>query len=82
LETFAQHPNHKELRNKWKKLGNVFKRLTNPTYNNKKEDNSKIIEMNKILTCARPHITIRSHDLHVGDIRGAMGEIASYHKRD
>jgi hypothetical protein len=27
-------------------------------------------------------MTIRSHDLHVGDIRGAMGEIASYHERD
>jgi O-acetylhomoserine/O-acetylserine sulfhydrylase-like pyridoxal-dependent enzyme len=35
LETFAQHPDHKELRNKWKKLGNVFKRFTNPTHNNK-----------------------------------------------
>ncbi len=27
-------------------------------------------------------ITIRSHDLHVDDIIGAMGEIASYHKKD
>jgi hypothetical protein len=32
--------------------------------------------------CSRPPFTIRSHDLHAGDIRGAMGEIASYHERD
>jgi hypothetical protein len=32
--------------------------------------------------CYRPPITTKSHDLHVGDIRKAMGEIASYHKRD
>jgi len=32
--------------------------------------------------CSRPPITIRSHDLHVGNIRGAMGEITSYHKGD
>jgi hypothetical protein len=32
--------------------------------------------------CSRPPITIRSHDLHVGNIRGAMGEIVSYHKKD
>jgi hypothetical protein len=25
--------------------------------------------------CFRYPITIRSHDLHVGDIRGAMGDI-------
>ncbi len=31
---------------------------------------------------SRPPITIRSHDLHVGDIKGAVGEIASYHKKD
>jgi hypothetical protein len=30
--------------------------------------------------CSRP--AIKSHDLHGGDIRGAMGEIASCHKRD
>jgi len=30
----------------------------------------------------RPPTTIKSHDLHASDIRGAMGEIASYHKRD
>ncbi len=30
----------------------------------------------------RPPITIRSHNLHVGDIRGVMGEITSYHERD
>jgi len=29
----------------------------------------------------RPAINIRSHDLHAGDIREAMGEIASYHER-
>jgi hypothetical protein len=32
--------------------------------------------------CFKPPITIRSHDLHAGDIRGAVGEIASYHDRD
>jgi len=32
--------------------------------------------------CSKPHITIRYHDLHVGDIRGAVGEVTSYHKRD
>jgi hypothetical protein len=32
--------------------------------------------------CSRPPISIISHDLHEGDIRGAMGEIASYHERD
>jgi hypothetical protein len=33
--------------------------------------------------CFRPPITIRSHDLHIGDIRGAMDEIASsHHKTD
>jgi hypothetical protein len=32
--------------------------------------------------CSKPLITIKSHDLHVGDITGAMGEIASYHERD
>jgi hypothetical protein len=31
---------------------------------------------------SRPPITIRSHDLHVDDIRGVMGEIISYHVRD
>ncbi len=30
----------------------------------------------------RPSITIRSHDLHVSDIRRAVGEITSYHERD
>ncbi len=29
-----------------------------------------------------PPIIIRSHELHAGDIRGAVGEIASYHERD
>ncbi len=32
--------------------------------------------------CSRPLTTIKSHDLHASDIRGAVGEIASYHKRD
>jgi hypothetical protein len=32
--------------------------------------------------CSRPPITNRSHHLHVGDIKRAMGEIASYHERD
>jgi hypothetical protein len=32
--------------------------------------------------CFKSPITIRPHNLHVGDLRGAVGEIASYHKRD
>jgi hypothetical protein len=32
--------------------------------------------------CSRPPITIRSHNLHVGDIRGVVGEIVFYHERD
>jgi hypothetical protein len=32
--------------------------------------------------CSRPPIIIKSHDLHARDIRGAMGEITSYHERD
>jgi len=32
--------------------------------------------------CFRRPIIIRFHDLHVGNIRGAMGEISSYHERD
>ncbi len=31
---------------------------------------------------SRPPNTIIFHHLHVGDIKGAMGEIASYHERD
>jgi hypothetical protein len=31
---------------------------------------------------SRPPITIRSHDLHVGYIRGVMSEITSYHVKD
>ncbi len=31
--------------------------------------------------CSRPPIITRSHNLHASDIRRAMGEIASYHKR-
>jgi hypothetical protein len=36
------------------------------------------------LTCdaySRPPITIRFHNLHASDIKGAMGEIASYHNK-
>ncbi len=32
--------------------------------------------------CSRPPIIFRYHDLHVGDIRKAMGEITSYHEKD
>jgi hypothetical protein len=32
--------------------------------------------------CSKPPITIRSHDLHASNIRRAVGEIASYHKKD
>ncbi len=32
--------------------------------------------------CSRPPNTIRSHNLHVDDIRKVVGEIASYHERD
>jgi hypothetical protein len=32
--------------------------------------------------CFRPPIIIKSHDLHASDIRRAMGEITSYHKKD
>jgi hypothetical protein len=32
--------------------------------------------------CFRPPITIRFHDLHASDIRGVVGEIASYHEWD
>jgi len=32
--------------------------------------------------CFRTPITIKSHDLHACDIRGAVDEIASYHERD
>jgi hypothetical protein len=32
--------------------------------------------------CSRPPIIIRFHDLHAGDIRGVVGEITSYHKKD
>jgi hypothetical protein len=33
-------------------------------------------------TCSRPLIIIRFHDLHIGNIRGAMDKITSYHVRD
>ncbi len=32
--------------------------------------------------CSRPGITIRFYNLHASDIKGAMGEIASYHERE
>ncbi len=32
--------------------------------------------------CSRPPITTRSHDLHACDIKGVVGVIASYYKRD
>ncbi len=32
--------------------------------------------------CSRLPITIKSHDLHGGEIKGAMGEITSHHMRD
>jgi hypothetical protein len=32
--------------------------------------------------CSKPFITIRCHDLHVGDIKGVVGEIISYHNKD
>jgi hypothetical protein len=32
--------------------------------------------------CSRPSITIKSHNLHAGDTKRAMGEIASYHEKD
>jgi hypothetical protein len=32
--------------------------------------------------CFKPPIIIKSHNFHVGHIRGAMVEIASYHERD
>jgi hypothetical protein len=32
--------------------------------------------------CSKPPIIIKSHDLHVNDIREVMGEIASYHEKD
>jgi hypothetical protein len=32
--------------------------------------------------CFNTPIIIKSHDLHAGDIKGAMGEITSYHERD
>ncbi len=32
--------------------------------------------------CFRPLITIRYHDLHVGNVKRAMGEITFYHERE
>jgi hypothetical protein len=31
--------------------------------------------------CSKPPTIIRSHDLHAGDIRRAVGEITSYHEK-
>ncbi len=33
-------------------------------------------------TCSKPPISIKSYNLNAGNIRRAMGEIASYHKKD
>jgi hypothetical protein len=44
-----------------------------------------VIEREIALTsdiCSRPPIIIRSHDLHVGNIKRAMGEITYYNERD
>ncbi len=32
--------------------------------------------------CSKPPITVRFHNLHASDIRGAVGEITSYHEKD
>ncbi len=32
--------------------------------------------------CSKLSIIIRFHDLHASNIKGAMDEIASYHKKD
>jgi hypothetical protein len=32
--------------------------------------------------CSRLPITMKSHDLHLGDIRRVVGEITSYHEND
>jgi len=40
----------------------------------------KIMLMSNV--CSRPPIIVRSHNLHVGHIRRAMGEMASYHEKD
>ncbi len=32
--------------------------------------------------CSKPPIIIRSHNLHVNDIRGVMGEIISYDEKN
>ncbi len=31
--------------------------------------------------CSRPPTTIKFHNLHAGDIKGAVVEIASYHEK-
>jgi len=31
---------------------------------------------------SRPPLIIKSHDLHVGDIKGVVGEITFYHERE
>jgi hypothetical protein len=32
--------------------------------------------------CSRPPITIKFHNLHVGDIKGFKGKVTSYHEKD
>jgi hypothetical protein len=32
--------------------------------------------------CSRPPITFKFHDLHVGNIKGVVGEITSYRERN
>jgi len=32
--------------------------------------------------CSKPPISIKFHDLHAGDIRKAVGEIASYSEKN
>ncbi len=39
-------------------------------------------KITQVDACFGPSIFIRSHDLHACGIRGAVGEIASYHKKD
>jgi hypothetical protein len=44
---------------------------------------ASIVDRKIMLTgdaCSKPPITIRFHDLHASDIKGAMGEITSYHE--
>jgi hypothetical protein len=59
-----------------------FKQLVNITLHSVL---TSIIEKKIALACdvnSRHPLTIRSHDLHVGDIRRVVGEITPYHERD